>query len=106
MELEKFYRDIYYCCRKEADWNRETIIGDVRVLLPQIQEFTKLISDQDNFEMEEKEYQNFLEYYMTIIQDVVSAIENRDVVLLFDSLAYGLLDVIILFLPEGEWERL
>ena len=105
MELENIYRNLYYCCRKEAEWNRGTIVEDTRILLPQIQEFTEIISNPKNFDLKEEEYQDLLTYYMEVLNDIVIAMENHDIVLLYDALTYGLLEVMKLFLLEGEYEQ-
>ena len=105
MELQTLHKEIYMCCRKEVDLKRETLVEDVKKILPLIQEFTEIVSAPDNFDMNTEEYQDFYQLYLGIVSDLVHAIEVRDNVLLFDTLAYGLLEFVVMFLPEGEWER-
>lgn len=106
MEFQTLHKEIYMCCRKEIDWKRETLVDDAKKIFPLIQEFTQIVANPENFDMQPEEYQEFYQYYLQILTDIVHAVEVRDTVLLFDSLAYGLLEFVIIFLPEGEWEKL
>ena len=106
MELQDLHREIYLCCKREIHNKRDSIVEDAKQLMPMIQEFTKIVAEPNNFDMTIEEYRALRQYYFDILNDLISGIENRDCVLTYDALGYGLLEFVALFLPEGEWEKL
>ena len=67
-----------------------------------IMEFTKVVLEPSNFDIDAETYQTLMIEYMAIVEDLMNGIDNQDEVLVMDSLYGGLLEFINLFLDESE----
>lgn len=106
MIMEALYRDIYIICKREIDFKKHKVVERTREILPQINELSALIMNRENFEVDDETYTLVQAQYMQIISEILQAIENEDEVLLFDTLAFGMLPFIKMFLPEGPKEEI
>ncbi|MCR4955802.1 MAG: hypothetical protein K6A30_03870 [Lachnospiraceae bacterium] len=106
MELQDLHKAIYIACKQEIDMEREVIVDEAKKMMPMFRELLDIISNRDNFDMTEEEYLELHQYYMALLQEILDGIEHHDSVALYDTLGYGMLEFVEMFLPEGEWERL
>lgn len=70
--------------------------------MPDIMEFTNIVLEPSNFDIDAETYQTLMIEYMAIVEDLMNGIDNQDEVLVMDSLYGGLLEFINLFLDESE----
>ncbi len=83
------------------------IIKKTYPIMSVIQEFSEWFMQENQFGIEEEEYLILCRNLVSILEDLLVAIEQNDVVLMNDALAYGMLDYLKLFcdVEEGEEER-
>lgn len=74
-------------------------------IIPQIQEFVLWFLEENRIQAEEELYQGMRENLLVILQDILTALEQGDRVLLHDAMAYGIMEYLEIFVPEqGEEE--
>ncbi len=81
-------------------------IKRIKELIPEINQFAAWFLSGNQFEIEEKLYQDMVCDLSDILKDTMDALENGDKVLLHDALAYGLSEYLRMFLPEKEEAQL
>ena len=101
-KLKDLYTKIENCCNTEIVRRNHQLIKNVKQLLPDIMEFTNIILDKSNFEVDDEIYQVLYVQYMGIVEDLMNGIENQDEVLVMDSLYDGLLEFINIFWDDAE----
>lgn len=100
--MRDLYTKIDNCCKTEIVMRNHQLIKNVKVLMPSIIDFTNIILDASNFDMDDETYQALRIHYMSIVEDLMNGLENQDEVLVMDSLYGGLLEFIKMFLDEAE----
>lgn len=100
--MKDLYIKIDNCCKTEITMRNHQLIKNVKELMPDIIEFTNIILDASNFDVDNDTYQALRIQYMGIVEDLMNGIENQDEVLVMDSLYGGLLEFINLFLDNAE----
>ena len=85
---------LYYQSRKN--------IEEIKQVIPQVQEFVLWFLEGNQFGIEEELYQDMSMNLMQILQDIVTAMDQGDHVLLHDAVAYGLMDYVELFVPQED----
>lgn len=80
-------------------------IEQVTKLMPQIQEFVLWFLEWNRFGVEEELYQGMQKYLYQVLEDILTAIDQRDRVLLNDAVAYGLIEYLKLFVKTGQEEK-
>lgn len=100
--MKDLYIKIDNCCNTEITMRNHQLIKNVKELMPDIIEFTNIILDASNFDVDDDTYQSLRIQYMGIVEDLMNGIENQDEVLVMDSLYGGLLEFINLFLDNAE----
>lgn len=98
-ELRRKITDICfsYIFLKQTD-----VIEKVIPLTGDIQEFLKRFIQKDVSEIDEEEYQVLVNYAAGVAKDYVEAIEQRDMVLMVDTLDYGLRELFNIYIPSME----
>ena len=74
----------------------------IRELMPEIQKFASYFLDDSQFAADPEVFWELSEDFVQILKDIVEALEQEDHVLLHDSIAYGLLDYLKLFMEQEE----
>ncbi len=85
---------LYYQSRKN--------IEEIKQVIPQVQEFVLWFLSGNQFGIEEELYQDMCTNLTQILQDIVTAMDQGDHVLLHDAVAYGLMDYVELFVPQED----
>lgn len=76
------------------------IIEETMKILPQIQEFAVWFLGGNQFGISEEDYQALSENLLDVLNDISNALEQRDKVLLFDSIYFGILEYLKMFAEE------
>ena len=100
--MKELYTKIENCCITEIERRNHQLIKNVKGLMSDIMEFTKVVLEPSNFDIDAETYQTLMIEYMAIVEDLMNGIDNQDEVLVMDSLYGGLLEFINLFLDESE----
>lgn len=77
---------------------RYNVLLKAKSMLNDIQDFLIFILSGNYFELSESEYESLKKYTIELMEDIVNAIENNDVVLVIDSFDYGLRELVDIFL--------
>ena len=67
-------------------------IEKTKKIIPEIQEFVLWFLEENIFGIDEELYQGMSENLVNILQDILTALQQEDMVLLHDAIAYGLLE--------------
>lgn len=103
--MKQLFDKIENCCTYEIKQRNHQLIKSVKGILPEIMEFTNIILDESNFDLDTETYQIIRAQYVDIVEDLMSGIENQDEVLVMDSLYTGMLDFMRMFLDDSNEER-
>lgn len=101
-ELYKKLRDIvveytYYQSNKNCE--------QVKELVPEIQSFIEWFMGGNIFDVDDETYAGMCSNLLEILSDIVKSLEGRDHVLLNDTVAYGFMEYLKLFMDEGEYDE-
>ena len=104
-KIQELFCQIRDITAKYLIYQDRKIVELTRKCLPEINEFAKWFLEGNQFGIEEELYQGLSENLLYILQDVMEAIGQEDMVLLNDALAYGFIDYLKMFTdaePEEE----
>ncbi|WP_135990537.1 hypothetical protein [Petralouisia muris] len=79
-------------------------VEQVKKIIPEIQEFVLWFLDGNRFGIEEGLYQGMCQNVIVILDDILQAMKQEDIVLLHDAVAYGLMEYLQLFVEEEQEE--
>ena len=99
MNYEELYKKITEINFKELAYGKRNVLNDTKKILPDIQSFMKNLMNQ-KWDDDIKEY--LMRDIMDILEDIVSAYENDDQVLLMDATAYGVQKYLKLFVEDKD----
>lgn len=107
MNIEELYKKVFYSCVQFAVYQKENIIDDVKQILPFLNEFTQEFLSGNYFGLKEEDYQLLRQLLLDILNDIVQGMEQHDIVLLEDTIEFGLKEFVEMFIPdEQELQRL
>ena len=70
--------------------------------MPLLNNFVKFFLQRNVYELDEEDYQLLQQLLLQILQDMMQALENRDIVLLEDTVEYGLKTFLELFFSDEQ----
>lgn len=79
-------------------------VEQVKKIIPEIQDFVLWFLDGNRFGIEEGLYQGMCQNIIVILDDILQAMKQEDIVLLHDAVAYGLMEYLQLFVEEEQEE--
>lgn len=79
----------------------EKVLEKARQSARQIQEYCEYFLQGNHFHMEEDEYGVLYGYVVQVLSDFVEALEQEDIVLMLDTLDYGLRELVDLYREEN-----
>lgn len=87
--------------------NQSNTIEQGRGLAEEIRQFTAGFLQGNIYGMEDEEYIGLQNYVLQVLKDYMEALEQRDMVLMIDTLDYGLRELIHIFVDteDGEAEN-
>lgn len=74
----------------------------IKKIIPEIQEFVLWFLEENRFGIENDLYQNMSSNLLNILEDILIAMEQHDVVLMHDAAVNGLMEYLKLFLNEDQ----
>lgn len=77
-------------------------IERIKKMIPQIQEFVLWFLQENIFGIEAELYQAMSRNLIEILEDILTALEQADMVLMHDAIAYGLMEYLELFVVKPE----
>lgn len=80
-------------------------IEKIKKFIPQIQEFVLWFLEENKLGIEEDLYQDLSKNLVYILEDISTALEQEDMVLLHDSMAYGLLEYLEAIVVDEKQEN-
>ena len=97
MDYGELYKKIREINIQELICGKHKILDEMRKILPQIQQFLQILLNMKW----ENDIRNVVTADVTVIMnDIVSAYENEDEVLLMDTTAYGVQEYLKYFISE------
>lgn len=76
------------------------IMEEMMEILPQVQEFAVWFLGGNQFGISSEDYQALCENLLSILNDISKAMEQKDKVLMFDSIHFGILEYLKMFAEE------
>lgn len=102
-KIQKLYKEIRDIAAWYMIYQRRDNVEQIRKIIPRIQEFVLWFLEGNRFGIEEDLYQEMSINLNDILKDILTALEQRDMVLMHDAIAYGMLEYLKLFVdPEQE----
>ena len=82
-------------------YDRQTnVVEKGKELSEKIQRFASFFLQGNIFGIEEDEYGGLKAYTLQVLEDYVQALEQRDMVLMIDTLDYGLRELLYIFIDK------
>lgn len=107
MEIEELYKKVYRACVEFAVYRKKNIKENVADFLPALGQFANKFLEENHFGFDEEDYQQLRRLLLNILNDITQGLEQRDNVLLEDTVEFGLKEFLELFvMDEGELRRL
>lgn len=100
--VEELYKEIYAACIQFAVYKEKNIVEKVQHFFPLLNDFVTVFMGGNEFGIEEEDYQLLRQLLIDILKDIALGIENRDRVLLEDTVEYGLKEFIEIFITDEE----
>ncbi len=104
-KLEKLKRSIIDECNIYVYFNKPDLIERIKPLIPDIQQFVTEFIQTEDIGVEPDIKASMNADMLDIINDIVSAMEKNDSVLMYDALQSGLVAYLKLFVPEEDDEQ-
>ena len=106
MKLEELYKKVFVACVQFAVYQKKQVQKDIEKILPDLKKFTNDFFVKNKYGIQEEDYIFLQKFLLNILQDFMEGMENRDRVLLEDTLEYGLKPFLELFFDEQDLIKL
>lgn len=103
-KIQKLYCSIRDIGATFLFYHKRNNVEEIKKIMPEIQEFILWFLEGNRFGIEEELYQNMCCNLLDILEDIVQALEQHDVVLLHDAATNGLLEYLGLFMDLEQEE--
>lgn len=104
-KIQELYQKLVKISAEYLIYQERNNIESVRKIIPQIQEFVLWFLKENIFGIEETLYQDMSRDVLGILEDILTALEQGDRVLMQDAMAYGLLEYLELFVEQEQEDR-
>ena len=99
---QELYKKVYVACVEFAVYNKKNILENAEKFWPLLNEFINEFLKENIYGINEEDYQLLQQLLINILNDMVQAMDNRDSVLMADTVEYGLREFLELFFDEEE----
>ena len=89
--------DIDNICGRYHYYKDENVLTKSQELNKEIQQLCSYFLQGNIFEVEEQEYQELQQYVVQVLEDYIEAVKQQDMVLMLDTLDYGLREILNIF---------
>jgi hypothetical protein len=96
-KIEKLYEQLQSISDDLLKYQVRGNLAEIKKIIPQMQEFAMWFLETNKFGIEEELYQDMSKNLVKILEDIVSALEQEDRVLLYDAVEYGMMEYLALF---------
>ena len=87
-------------------YDRQTnVVEKGKALSKKIEELVSVFLKGNIFDMEEEEYIGLQNYVLQVLRDYTQALEQRDMVLMIDTLDYGVRELLMVFIDDDAGEE-
>ena len=104
--MEAFARELIEqingVCIEYYHYKQTNVIEKVRGINEKIQQYLSFFLQGNIFGVEEEEYENLSQYVLQVLKDYCEAFLNRDMVLMIDTLDYGLRELLLLVIDTDD----
>ncbi len=104
-KIQKLYEQIREIAAFYLIYQLRDNIERTSKIIPEIQEFVLWFLEENRCGVKKELYQGMCNNLLIILKDILFAMENRDVVLLHDSMAGGLMEYLQLFVKGAQEEK-
>lgn len=107
MEMIELYKRTFASCIRFAVYRKKEVISDVEKFMSLLHTFVFSFLTKNLYGLGQEDYEILKCVLLQILQDMVQALENRDTVLLEDTVEYGLKEFLeLFFVDEHELNKL
>lgn len=103
-KIKLLYMNINYIGYCYTQYFGNDYVENAKKLIPQIEEFSSWFLSGNQFGIEEEIYQGLSQNLLVILDDIVQAVKEHDMVLMMDALENGVCEYLNLFVPEEYFE--
>lgn len=98
-------RDIDLICIGYHYDRQTNVVEKGKALSKKIEELVSVFLKGNIFDMEEEEYIRLQNYVLQVLRDYTQALEQRDMVLMIDTLDYGVRELLMVFIDDDAGEE-
>ena len=103
-KIKLLYMNINYIGYCYAQYFANDYLQKAKKLIPQVEEFASWFLAENQFGIEEDLYQALHKNLLEILNDIVLAVKENDMVLMMDALENGVCEYLTMFVPEEYYE--
>lgn len=92
-------------CGRYYNYKEENVLERSRGLIDDIRQFCAYFLQGNIFGIEEGEYEGFQRYVVQVLEDYIEAAKQRDIVLMLDTLDYGLRELLNIYIDVDDEEE-
>ncbi|MDD7642134.1 MAG: hypothetical protein PUK75_06640 [bacterium] len=101
MNIAELYKIVFSTCVEFAVYQKD-VVSNVEQMLPMLNELGSLYFTENYYRLDEEDYHLVQMLLTDILKDITQGLEQQDRVLLEDTLEYGLLKFLEIFLEDDE----
>lgn len=101
---KELLKKITQICVEYHYFKKTDAIEKGKEMAEEIQQFTSGFLQGNIYGMTEEEYTGLKNYVLQVLKDYMEAVEQQDIVLMIDTLDYGLRELINIFIDEDVGE--
>ena len=99
MDKKQLYKRVWNACVGFSVYGKKNVEEKSMEMLPELSEFYEEILKENTLQLEKTDFD-------TIIKDFFQGLKNKDIILLEDTMEYGLLPFLELFIDDTEVQRM
>ena len=100
--MEELYKDVFRSCVSFAVYEENSIIKDLLNYWDNLKSFIDFFCKKNELSIDEEDYNNLKKVLLEITNDIVNGINNKDIILLEDTVEFGLLPFLEMFFSDKE----
>ena len=100
--IQELYIKVFNICVQFAVFKNNNIQKEIEGIIPLIDSFSHNLLSGNTYGIRDEDYQLLCNLAIDILKDLSIGMENRDIVLLEDTLEYGLKDFLEIFMDDEE----
>ena len=102
MDIKKIYTKVLKSCVEFSVYGTKTAEEESKKILPVLNEFYNQVFKENVFNIEKTDCEQLQILFVNIIRDFSQGLQNKDAILLEDTMEYGLLPFLEIFIGGDE----